>query len=72
MPDVCGLTFQEAATRLAAMDITLRPPDGNLDPQGRVTGSVPAAGQLFTAYGGKDAREVVVTLAAAPSAGPSC
>jgi beta-lactam-binding protein with PASTA domain len=76
MPPVCGLTFQEAATRLAAMDITLRPPDGNLDPEGRVTGSVPAAGKVFIAFGSTAAREVMVTLAAtssdAPPAGPSC
>lgn len=76
MPDVCGLTFQEVATALVAQDITLRPPDGDLDPQGRVTGSAPAAGQLFIAYGSNAAREVVVTLAAGPPgaapAGPSC
>jgi beta-lactam-binding protein with PASTA domain len=73
MPDVCGLTFQEAATMLVALDITLRPPDGDLNPQGRITGSVPTAGQLFVAYGSKAAREVVVTLAtSAASPGPSC
>jgi hypothetical protein len=75
MPDVCGLTFQQAATALVAQDITLRPPDGDLDPPGRVTGSAPAAGQLFIAYGSNAAREVVVTLATAPgatAAGPSC
>jgi beta-lactam-binding protein with PASTA domain len=76
MPDVCGLTFQEAATKLVAKDITLRPPGGNLNPQGRITSSVPAAGQRFIAYGSDAAREVVVTLATAPSgtasAGPSC
>jgi len=76
MPDVCGLTFQEAATVLVAQDITLRPPDGDLDPPGRVTRSAPAAGQLFIAYGSNAAREVVVTLATVPPgatpAGPSC
>jgi beta-lactam-binding protein with PASTA domain len=76
MPPVCGLTFQEAATRLVAMDITLRPPNGNLDPEGRVTGSVPATGKEFIAFGSTAAREVTVTLATTPSdaprAGPSC
>jgi hypothetical protein len=76
MPDVCGLTFQEAATKLVARGITLRPPDGNLDPKGRVTGSAPAAGKRFIAYGSKAARKVVVTLATvspgAATAGPSC
>ena len=76
MPDVCGLTFQEAATKLAAKDITLLPPHRNPDPPGRVTGSVPAFNQLFIAYGSASARPVTVTLTTASSGaaspGPSC
>jgi beta-lactam-binding protein with PASTA domain len=76
MPDVCGLTFQEAATKLVPMDITLEPPHGNPNPPGRITGSSPAAGQHFTAYGSTAARPVTVTLSTAPSgavsAGTSC
>jgi len=76
MPDVCGLTFQEAATKLVPMDITLEPPHGNANPPGLITGSSPAVGQHFIAYGSTAARMVTVTLSTAPSGavstGPSC
>jgi beta-lactam-binding protein with PASTA domain len=63
MPDVCGLTFQQAATVLVARDITLLPPDGDVNPPGRITGSAPAARTVFVAYGSNAARPVTVTLA---------
>jgi beta-lactam-binding protein with PASTA domain len=77
MPDVCGLTFQEAATKLVSMDITLDPPrKGDFNPPGRITGSSPAAKQPFIAYGSSAARHVTVTLSTSPSgavsAGTSC
>ncbi len=71
MPNICGLSVQQANLVLVKMDITLdvRPnADHNL-PAGIITSSVPSAYARFVAYGSKSAREVVVTIA--PGSAPS-
>ena len=63
MPDVCGMTVQRADTFLATMGITLATPER----RGIITGSVPAAGVRFLAYGDpKKAQAVVVTVSSSP------
>lgn len=80
MPDVCGLTFQQANTLLVERGITLsqhpiRRPSAKA--RGTIIGSVPAARTSFIAYGGRSVTEVVVTISSgqtAPATGsqPSC
>jgi beta-lactam-binding protein with PASTA domain len=75
MPPICGLTFQQANTVLVEMGITLdqhpiRRPSSK--EAGTVIGSVPAVGTRFSAYGSRNAEEVVVTISsgqAGPTAG---
>lgn len=74
VPPLCGLTLQAANTRLVERDITLnlhpfRRPSAK--PAGTVIGSAPAAGASIAAYGGRVAREVVVTISSGPPPPPS-
>jgi beta-lactam-binding protein with PASTA domain len=79
MPPVCGLTFQQANTLLVEHGITLnqhpirRPSSGAA---GTVTGSMPAAGTSFIAYGSRRAKEVTVTISSGQTSStgnqPSC
>jgi len=75
MPSVCGLTVQKADTVLALMSITLaqRPIyRASPRPRGTITGSVPAAGVRFLAFGDrKKAQDVVLIVSSGPSASPT-
>jgi serine/threonine-protein kinase len=54
MPDVCGLTYQQANTLLAQNGITLSAQityQASAEPAGTIVGSVPAAGESFESYG---------------------
>jgi eukaryotic-like serine/threonine-protein kinase len=74
MPDVCGLTFQQANTLLAESGITLNPQairQASPEPPGTVIQSVPAAGTLFIAYGSPAAEAVVVTISSGQTTSPA-
>lgn len=79
MPDVCGLTFQQAKTDLAENSITLENQtvsQASSEPRGKIIGSKPAAGVSFVAYGSqiiagevRTAKAVIVAISSglAPS-----
>lgn len=74
MPNVCGLTFQQANTLLAENDITLNPHaihQSSSEPPGTIIWSVPTAGTSFTAYGGPAAKEVIVTISSGQTTSPA-
>jgi hypothetical protein len=81
MPDVCGLTYQQANTLLAQNGITLSAQityQASAEPAGTIIGSVPTAGESFESSGGIDAVQVVPVIssgqassALAPASGSS-
>jgi hypothetical protein len=77
MPDVCGLTFQQAKTKLARDSITLDSQTisrASSEPRGKIIGTAPATGVSFLAYGsgvsgeaGRSARAVIVAISSGPA-----
>jgi hypothetical protein len=73
MPDVCGLTYQQANTLLAVKGITLSEQvdyQPSSEPSGIIVGSIPAATARFVSYG-PSAEAVIVTLSSGQTASPS-
>ena len=73
MPNVCGLTYQQANTLLAEKDITLSGQfayQASSEPRGTIVGSIPAVGVTFIAYG-SGAEAVMVTISSGQTTSPA-